>query len=80
MEDSLADLYIPLPIHRHIAARLSDVVDDMRFVGHIPLSERDHVLQMVRQEFPSYVDTLHMCPDDLPIFDRYDVTKGVTDI
>lgn len=71
--DSLAELEIPLPVHRDITASLLDFIDDMSLVRHIPLSERYHILQVIRQEFPANVDALNMFPDDLAIFDWDDV-------
>ena len=49
----------------------------MSLVGHIPLSERNHILEMVRQEFPAYVDPLDVLPDNLPILDWNDMTERI---
>jgi hypothetical protein len=77
---SLVKLDVLSPVHRDIAAGFSDIIDNMRLVRHIPLSERDHVLQVVCQEFPANVYSFDMLPDNLSVLDWDDMAERVPDI
>ena len=68
-EDVLAYLYIPLPVHGDITASLLDFIHHMRLVRHIPLSERNQMFKVIRQQLPTDVYPFNMFPDNLPILD-----------
>ena len=40
---------------RDVTALLLNVIHDIRFLHHVPLAERDELLEMVRQELSTYV-------------------------
>lgn len=79
-DDSLAKLDIPLPVHRDIATCLPYIVDDVGLIRHVPLSERDHIFEVICQEFPADVDSLDVFPHDLAIFDRHDMAERVAEV
>ena len=43
-------------LRRHVAACLLDVVHDVRLVHHVPLTERDELLEVVCQQLPAHID------------------------
>jgi len=41
----------------------------MSLICHIPLSKRQEMFEVVRQQLSSYVYTFYMLPDDLPVLE-----------
>jgi hypothetical protein len=48
--DTLATLEVGLPVHRDIATGFSYIVDHMGLVHHVPLPERDEMLEVIREQ------------------------------
>jgi hypothetical protein len=67
--DVLADLYIPLPVHRDIAASLLNFIHHMCLVRHVPLSERNQMFEVIRQQLPPDVYPFNVFPNNLPVLD-----------
>jgi hypothetical protein len=41
----------------------------MRLVRHVPLSERNQMFKVIRQQLPTDVYSFNMFPDNLPVLD-----------
>lgn len=54
--DSLAKLQIPSPVHTDIAARLPYSIHNLGLIHHVPLPERDLLLEMIGKELSAYVN------------------------
>ncbi len=53
---SLDSFQIASIVHGDIAASLSDSVNDVCLIDHIPLSKRDEMFEVICEEFPTDVD------------------------
>lgn len=56
--DKLCDFDILLPVGGDVAAVLLCFFAYTRLIHHVELSEGDQLLEMIRQEFPSDVDSV----------------------
>lgn len=55
-KSSLGGHPVMLPLVRNIAALLLCVLNDARLIHHVPLAERDELLQVIREQLASGVD------------------------